>query len=277
MKLPRWPRRKQRELEQEISAHLEMSARDCQDRGASHDESAHAARREFGNVALIEQITRDQSAWGWLDNLSQDFRFAARTLRKNPAFTIIAVLTLALGIGANTAIFSVVNAVILRPLPFSNSSRLIDIGGRSTLFDFEHLGISYPDITDLATDSTELAGVASYRYAAKEFFADGKPDRIVAADISENFFPLLGIEPLFGRSFTTADMQPGSRAVILGHKLWRDRFGGDPSAIGKTILLNGEAEGRIPTDDYMQATYQRHFSSGDLDRKSTRLNSSHSS
>jgi putative ABC transport system permease protein len=191
-----------------------------------------------------------------IGSLVQDLRFGLRMLRKNRGFTVVAALTLALGIGANIAIFSVIEAVILRPLPFSNSSRLIDIGARSTLFDFEHLGISLPDVMDIRAGATTLAGVAPYRYSSKEFFADGQPDRIEAADISESFFPLLGVSPLFGRTFTSADMQPGSHVVILGHKLWRERFGSDPAVVGKSILLNGETQtivGVVP--DQMQAAF----------------------
>jgi putative ABC transport system permease protein len=239
----RWRRKRaQQQLEQELATHLQMSTQDRIDQGASPADAARTARREFGNLALVHAVTRDQWTWTWLDNLLQDFRFAARTLRKNPGFTIVAVLTLALGIGANTAIFSVVNAVILRPLPFPNAPRLLDICARSTFFDFEHLGVSLPDIDDMRATSTTLAAVSPYQFSSKELVADGKPDHIESADITEDFFPLLGIKPLYGRAFTSSDMHPGSRVVIIGYQLWRDRFGGDPSAIGKSILLDGESQ-----------------------------------
>ncbi len=183
-----------------------------------------------------------QWSWAWLDNLAQDFRFAARTLHKNPGFTTVAVLTLALGIGANTAIFSVVNAVVLRPLPFPNSPQLLDICARSTLFDFPHLGVSLPDVNDIRATSTTLASLSPYQPSSKELVADGKPDRVESAEVSEDFFPLLGIQPLFGRTFTSSDMQPGSNVVILSQRLWRERFGSDPAAIGKSILLDGQSQ-----------------------------------
>jgi putative ABC transport system permease protein len=239
----RWPRKpRQQQLNEELRAHLQMSIQDRIHRGASREEATQAAHREFGNLALIQNVTRDQWNWTWFDNLAQDFRFAARTLRKNPAFTVIAVLTLALGIGANTAIFSVVDAVILRPLPFPHSPQLLDICARSTLFDFPHLGVSLPDVNDIRATSTTLVALSPYQSSSKELVADGKPDRVESADISENFFPLLGIQPLHGRAFTSSDMQPGSNVVILSQRLWRERFGSDPAAIGKSILLDGQSQ-----------------------------------
>jgi putative ABC transport system permease protein len=260
MRFP-WPRRqRQDELNEELAAHLEMSAQDRIDRGESPSQATQAARREFGNVALVESVTRDQWTWTSLGNLAQDFRFAARILRKNPGFTTVAILTLALGIGANTAIFSVVNAVILRPLPFRDASCLLDICARSTLFDFTHLGVSLPDINDIRATSTTIAAVAPYQYSSKELVAGSKPDRVEGADVTEDFFPLLGIKPLYGRGFITSDMQPGTHVVILGYRLWRERFGADPAAVGKSILLDGQSQTVIgvmpevpkldfPTDD----------------------------
>ncbi len=242
MKFPWRSKSRQEQLNDELLSHLEMSTQDRINRGVSTEEATQAAHREFGNVALIQNVTRDQWSSTWLDNLAQDFRFGARTLRKNPAFTVIAVLTLALGIGANTAIFSVVNAVILRPLPFPNSPRLLDVCARSTLFDFPHLGLSLPDINDIRATSTTLASLSPYQSSSKELVADGKPDRVESADISSDFFPLLGIQPLLGRDFTSSDMQPGSNVVILSQRLWRERFGGDPAAIGKSILLDGQSQ-----------------------------------
>jgi predicted permease len=240
MKFP-WPRkRREQQLDEELHSHLELSTRDLIDRGAPPEEAARAARREFGNVALVQSVTRDPWSWTWLDNLLQDFRFAVRTLRKNPGFTAVAILTLTLGIGANTAIFSVVNAVILRPLPFPHASQLLDISARSTLFDFTNLGLSLADIDDIRAASTSLAVISPYQSASKELAGDGRPERVDGADITEDFFPTLGIAPVMGRALTSFDMEPGSRAVIVSHRLWRERFGGDPAVIGKSIVLDGE-------------------------------------
>jgi putative ABC transport system permease protein len=233
--------RNRADLNAEIESHLRMSASDHQDRGDSPQQASERAHRELGNIPLIRQTARDhRRVAAFFDNLWQDIRFAFRTLRKNPGFTTIAVLTLTLGIGANTAIFSVVNAVILHPLPFKNASRLVDIAGRSTTFDFPHMYMSLPDINDARATSKTLTNISVYSFNAKEVIVDGKPDRLDGATIDENLFPLLGLQPILGRTFAAEDMQPGVRVVILGHKIWRDRFASDPAVVGKSMQLDGE-------------------------------------
>ncbi|HEX3120609.1 MAG TPA: ABC transporter permease [Candidatus Acidoferrum sp.] len=229
------------DLNAELESHLQMSAQDHAARGADLKSAAERAHRELGNIPLIQLTARDQRPIAaFFDNLLQDIRFALRTLRKNPAFTIIAVLTLTLGIGANTAIFSVVNAVILHPLPFKNADRLVDLAGRSTTFDFEHMYMSLPDINDARATSKTLTDISTYSFNAKEAIVDGKPERLDGANIDEHLFPLLGLQPMFGRTFTSDDMRPGVHVVILSHKIWRDRFASDPNAVGRTMLLDGE-------------------------------------
>jgi putative ABC transport system permease protein len=229
------------DLNAELESHLQMSAHDHESRGADSKSAAERARRELGNLPLIQQTTRDQRPFATaLENLWQDVRYAARTLRKSPAFTAIAVLTLTLGIGADTAIFSVVNAVVLHPLPFKNADRLVDIAGRSTTYDFQHMYLSLLDINDARTTSKTLTDISTYSFSSKEIVIDGKPDRFDGADIDENLFPLLGIRPILGRTFTSADVRPGSGVVILSYVIWRDRFASDRNVVGKSILLDGE-------------------------------------
>jgi putative ABC transport system permease protein len=240
MKFPWRSKSRQQQLNEELRSHLEMATQDRLNRGISPDEATRAAHREFGNLPLIETVTRDQWSWTWLYNLAQEFHYAARTLRKNPAFATIAVLTLALGIGANTAIFSVVHGVLLRPLPFANVSTLLDVSARSTLFDFENLSISLPDIADVRASASSFATLTPYASATKELAGDGKPARLEGADINEDFFPTLGITPLLGRTFTSTDMQPGSRAVVISHALWRERFGADSNVIGKSLFVDDQ-------------------------------------
>jgi putative ABC transport system permease protein len=249
-----WHRKTRRDqLNDEIGFHLKMSAQHHTDRGASSDQAARAARREFGNVALVQSVTRDQWAWTHRDNLCRDLRVGARTLCKNPGFTAIAVLTLALGIGANTAIFSVVNAILLHPLPFQHPEQLLDVAARSTLFDFSNIGLSLPDITDVRSTATSFSIFTPYAYASRELTGDGKPERIEAADITEDFFPALGIAPLLGRTFTASDRQPGTHVTVISESLWRERFARDPAIVGKTLTLDGERQtvvGVIPALPY---------------------------
>ena len=173
--------------------------------------------------------------------LIQDLRYGARMLRKNPGFTAVAVITLALGIGANTAIFSVVNSVLLRSLPFSRASELVDISARSSSYDLSSLSLSLPDIADVRAGAPAFASLAIYQYSSMDLSGEGKPEHVESAEVSEDFFPVLGIRPLYGRSFISSDMQPGGNAVVLGYSLWREKFGGDPVAIRKSVTLDGQA------------------------------------
>ncbi len=236
-------RRKTRnsELSEEIQEHLAERVDELVEGGMSRADASAQARREFGNVALIEHDSRDVWQWRWLENLAADARYAIRSLRKSPGFAAIVVLTLALGIGANTAIFSVVNGVLLRSLPFPHPSQLVDIFSKSTLFDFASLGVSVADVEDLRAQSTAFASMAVYQYESKEFGGAGKPERIPAADVDADFLPVLGIQPQLGRAFNKEDLHPGSGVAILSYAFWRDRFGADPAAVGKTITLDGES------------------------------------
>jgi predicted permease len=234
-------RRIYNDLSAEIQEHLDERIEELIAEGMAKKDAAAAARREFGNAMLIAEDSREVWRWRSLENFAIDVRYGLRSLGRSPGFTMIVVLTLALGIGANSAIFSVINAVLLRPLPFPNAEQLADLCARSTLFDFEHLGVSLPDVADIRASSSSFSDFSPYRWSSKEISGGGKPEQIEGADVSESFFPDLGVKPVLGRTFLSSDMQPGGHAVILSHALWRDRFSGDPSAIGKTLRLDGEA------------------------------------
>ena len=170
----------------------------------------------------------------------QDLRFAVRMLAKSPGFAAVAVLTLALGIGANTAIFSVVNSVLFRSLPFPHESELVDVSAQSTFFDFPNLGLSLPDVADLRAGNSSFAAVTAYQDSPKEISGDGTPQRVESTAVSEDFFSILGIQPLHGRAFVSADMQPGVHVAVLSNSLWQERFARDPQAVGQTITLDGQ-------------------------------------
>jgi predicted permease len=230
---------KQRELEEELRSHLQMSQRDRQERGESPQQAAEAARREFGNVALVEHVTRDQWRGRWLDEMLHDLRFAIRTLRKNPGFTAIAILTLALGVGANTALFSVVNGVLLNPLPYPQPDQLVTVsnGTASSLETW----LSYPDTRDLMRDNRSFSSLAAYEsLISANLLGQGEPERVSVTEVSANFFPTLGTAPVLGRNFSPAeDELNGAPAVILSGGYWKTKFAGSPNILGKAINLDG--------------------------------------
>jgi putative ABC transport system permease protein len=250
MKLP-WDARDNRkqELDEEIQSHLQMSARDRESRGEPADQAAASARRELGNAALVREVTHDQWRWGWLDSLWQDVRFAVRMLRNSPGFTAVAVLTLALGIGANTAIFSAVNGILLQRLPYPHSEELAQVsvtktfpgaGPGSEAMLYADLGPS--DWEEVRSQSPAIARFATWR--RQEFTLTGEvaPEIVRGTAVSNDFFPLLGVPPLMGRTLTVADTQPGQeRVVVLSYSLWRELFGGEASLQGRNVNLNEQS------------------------------------
>ena len=250
MKFSPW-RGKRQELEEELRSHLDMATRDRTDRGELSEQAASAARREFGNVALVQHVTRDQWGSTWLEDFLQDVRYAARTLRKNPGFTLVAILTLALGIGANTAIFSVIDAVILRPLPFASPDRLVWLNGKFPLGD--GAAVSPPDFRDYraAVRSFERFSAFGYRGSPSNLSGD-KPEQVLTSIASADFFGTLGIQPLLGRDFVLADEDVSlPQVAILGYGVWKRDFGSDASIVGHNIRLDGQdlmVVGVLPTD-----------------------------
>ncbi|HSB08445.1 MAG TPA: ABC transporter permease [Blastocatellia bacterium] len=179
-------------------------------------------------------------SYRWEDAMIQDLRFGFRMLRRQPGFTLVAVLTLALGIGANTAIFSVVNALLLRPLPYMEPDRLVLLSERSR--EGERLDVAYPNFADWRERAHSFVGMAAAYYASFTLTGVEKSSRLEAGVSNCNFFQLLGVNPQLGRLFTEADDHYGAaRTVMLSHELWQTRFGGEPDLIGKTILLSGDS------------------------------------
>ena len=203
-----------REFDAELASHLEMHVADNMRAGMTEEEARRDALIKLGGVEQTKEKYREQLTVVWAENLARDARFGLRMLRKNPGFTMAAVLTLALGIGANSAIFSVIHNVLLRDLPFSRSSELVNVSARSTMFDFPNLGLSLPDIADVRVNSTAFAGLAEYEDSPKELTGAGKPERVECTEVTEDFFSILGIVPLQGRVFVGSDMQAGSRVAV---------------------------------------------------------------
>ncbi len=177
-----------------------------------------------------------------MNSLLQDIRYALRTLAKNPGFTIVAVLTLALGIGANTAIFSVVNAVLLQQLPYQNPESLVQVWN-TYLPAWPQLGLSPGDFQDWRQQTQDFSDMAAYVDISQGFnlTGEGEPERIKAAFATSNLFPMLGIHPIIGSAFTPDEDKPASAPVILlSYRLWQNKFGSDPSVLGRTVVLDGK-------------------------------------
>jgi len=233
-------RQGEQDLEEEIQSHLRMAACDRMESGESGDEARHAVQREFGNVTLIKETTRDMWGWTWLDALLEDLRYGLRMLRKNPGFTSVAVLTLALGIGANTAIFSVVNAVLIHPLPYSHPERIVVLSGAPVLYSTPKTTGSYGEIAlvDWFSHTRSFENTAIYETGEVNMAGAGQAERIKASQVSVDFFRTLGVQPQ-GRTFLPDESVPGrGQVAILGEPLCH-RFGAPDDVIGRTVLLNG--------------------------------------
>jgi predicted permease len=229
-----WLRRgsRARDLNEEMQLHLELKVQEHLARGMSGDEAQHQARRDFGNLNLAAERSRE--AWGFvqLENIGRDLSYAVRQFTKHPGFTIIVVLTLALGIGANSAVFSVVNAFLLKSLPVSHPEELVKIGIRPT-GEFEQPVYEY-----LRDHQKSLAGLIAWDDGNIAVIIDGKASVITVDYLSANFYSLLGVQLFAGRTFAPGDDSAGAPAVaVISYEYWRQRFGLDPSVVGKTVQL----------------------------------------
>jgi putative ABC transport system permease protein len=239
-----WVRtRRSEELADELRAHLEMAEADRVARGELPEEAAANARREFGNVGLVQEISRDE--WGrgpmWLEHLGQDVRFALRTLRRAPGFATAACLTIAVGIAATTAIFSVVNATLLHPLPYPHAEQLVRIEDDLAGVGARDIGMSTPEWHDL-----ERSGL--FEYVSPTWFDDNNltglshPQRVGLLIVAPNYFALLGVKPQLGAGFDPSDETPGfNEQVVISDGLWRGAFGGDPNILGRVVQLDSDS------------------------------------
>ena len=240
MKLPLWRRRQDRELNEEIASHLRLAIADRVDRGERPEEATRAVHREFGNVTVVKEITRDMWGWTRLEQLLQDVRYAVRTLRKAPGFTAVAIATFALGIGVNTAMFGVINAVILRPLPFPHPERLVAVsevdkrpGTRS-----RSSSASWPDYFDWRTRTCTFDHLSAYHETAFTMTVSGRSVHIPGVVVSSDTFRTLGVQPALGRDFRLEEEQAGTDVAIISHDLWRAEFGATDTVIGAMTTIN---------------------------------------
>src|SRR5580704_11781766 len=240
MRFPLWPSKRQDELHDEIESHLQLSTRDHRDRGETAPQASSAARREFGNVALVQHLTRKQWGWLWLEEFLQDLRYGARTLQKNPGFTAIATLTLALGIGADTSLFTVVNAVLLNPLPYPHPEQLVTL--HESKPNFLAGSLSYPNFRDWQKDNHSFSSMAVARGSSLSLTGLGEAEQVNTRFISAEYFPMLGVNPVLGRTFTAGEDEIGAAPIaLISAGFWNRKFGTAPDVLGKTLNLDGKA------------------------------------
>jgi predicted permease len=243
------------DLDAEIKSHLAMAVADKQANRADAKTAAQLARREFGNVALVKEVSHELTNWMWLERLARDFRFAMRQITRMPGFSLAVILTLALGIGVNTAVFSMVNGFMLRPLPYPDADRIASLivhrEGVSPNVATGELGVEDDDSHTFETWNLVSQNVTAAQAAAQgattgvNLQAGAQPGAAIryvhATRVSAGYFEVLGIKPMLGRGFSADEDRPdGPKAVVLGYTLWQSAFGGNPQVLGKGITLKGE-------------------------------------
>jgi putative ABC transport system permease protein len=231
-------REREEELGEEVQTHLRMAAQERIEQGETAEQARSSALREFGNVTLVKDVTRDMWGYRWLETLLQDLRYGARQLHSNPGLAVVAVLTLALGIGGTVVVFSLLDAVLLRPLPYPQPDRLFRVfpleGNRKSASEAS----SYPDFRDWQRQSRAFESMAAYEEQPFNLTGTAEPERLDGSAITPGFFATLGIRPVLGREFTGDDDED---VAMLSHQLWQRRFGCDGEIIGKSIHLEGRA------------------------------------
>jgi predicted permease len=227
------------DMAEEMRFHLENRTADNLADGLSPDEARSAAQRRFGNLSSLQEQARDVRGWRWADELSKDLRFALRQLCKSPGFSTVAIVTLAIGIGANTAIFSAIDAVLLRPQPYPEPERLVRVFER--LPGGERNPVSGSAFLDWRDHQTKFDGLFIYSYDQLDLTELGEPEKINALSVSSAFDRILGVPPLLGRGFRPEDDQVGGQnnVVVLTERFWRTRLGASPAVLGQTLRLDG--------------------------------------
>ena len=220
------------DLDQDIRDHIEAETQDNIARGMTPEEARYAALRRFGNVTRVKEETREVWSLVWLEQLLQDIRLGFRMLRKSPGFTAVAILTLALGIGANTAIFSVINGVLLSPLPYKNPKQLVAMKENDSL----------PDVMDIQRQMRAFSQVGGINVEKMDYTGGTEPVQVRVGLVNAGFLEMLGVQPLLGRIISPGeDVQGGPRLAMVSNHFWQDYLGSDPHAVGNTIQLGGNS------------------------------------
>ncbi|MGH9307893.1 MAG: ADOP family duplicated permease, partial [Vicinamibacterales bacterium] len=232
-------RRLESELDDEVRAHLELAERDALAAGLSPAEARRTARLRFGNVDRIREEHRDTRSVRWMETLAKDFRYGLLLLRRDPVFAIVAIAVMAIGIGANTAMFSLMDAVLLKPLPYPEPERMVRVWEAPT--PTSRNGISTLNFVDWKRLSTSFEALSAVRGLNVALTGEGDPARLAGVLVSADYFEVFGVNAALGRTFVPDDEQPGAnKIVVLNHATWQARFGGDRTLLNRTIDLDGE-------------------------------------
>jgi putative ABC transport system permease protein len=244
------------EMDEEMRAHIEMQTRENIKAGMEPEKARRAALRQFGGVESIKETCREQRGTLWLEQALQDLQYGWRTLRKSPGFAAVAVLTLTLGIGANSAVFSLVSAMLLRPLPYPAPEQLVQVQKlvrypwetKSTVIDY----LDASELSDWRRESQDVIELAPYSGDEVNLSGAGEAERVECGAIGDSLLPVLGVQPMLGRNFLAEEDRPGGAPVaLLSHGLWARRFGADPGVLGRSIGLDGKpytVVGVLPPD-----------------------------
>jgi putative ABC transport system permease protein len=228
------------ELDDELRFHFDRYVEKAIATGVSREEAVRLARLEFGGFDQLKEECRDARGVQVMENFIQDVRYALRTMAKSPGFTAIALLTLALGIGANTAIFSVVYGVMLAPLPYQDSSKLVVLNETTPMVG--SVALSYPNFLDWRTQSHSYSQMAAVTQTGWNMSGGSQPETVQGEAVSPNYLGMLGVRPMIGRDFEPSEEKAGTnRVAMLHYPMWQSHFGADPNVIGKTIALNGQS------------------------------------
>src|SRR5579863_1820170 len=234
-------KRKASDFGAEIEAHINLETERLQEQGLSFERAQTAARQRFGNVTQTQERFYESGRWLWWDDFWHDLRHAVRILRKQPAFTLVAILTLALGVGANTAIFSIVNAVLLRPLPYRDPGRLVRILFNEPGMGLRDITFSKPELDDLTNRAGVFEDLSPIGGGSVNLTGAKQPERLEFVLIGFDYFSMLGATPQIGRLYGPQDVVPGfSPNIVISDALWRRDFGADPDVLGRTIRFDGD-------------------------------------
>jgi len=231
------------EMDEELRSHFENQVEKLVASGLPREEATRRARLGFGGYEQLKEECRDARGVSFVETLIQDLRYALRMLRNSPGFTAVAILTLALGVGANTAIFSVIDSVLLRPLPYQDPDGIVMVWENDSQHPNPHNTVSPPDFLDWQSRNSVFAEMSALFDQRVILTGNGVPQEVVVQDVSANFFSVLGVHPILGSGFTAENGKPGhDDVIVLSYGFWKERFASDPGIIGKPVVLNGHPQ-----------------------------------